>query len=261
MAAVQGTPSEIGNKGGDLFCSTQWSLVLSWTDSKKDTEKAQEALAQLCRVYWRPVFAYFCRSGRSTADAQDLTQDFFVHVLKGNLFGRADRERGKFRALLLTALKNFATAAYHKSSSLKRGGGFQSVPWDDWMEESPTQLCMPPRAIKNWSPEKVYDYRWAATVVEQALRRLAAECEARGRRRLFETVSGCLMADRVDVSYGDLAKRLGVTSETVKRLLHQMRERFRLFLREEVARTMSAPTGVDEELRYLCSALAAEEQR
>ncbi len=204
---MQGTSSETGKKKEEgLFATTQWSLVLSWADSGKDTEKAHAALAQLCRLYWRPIFAYFCRSGRSPVDAQDLTQDFFVHVLEGDLFGRADQERGKFRALLYRALKNFSIDAHAKRRSKKRGGGVAFVSWEDWMTEAPSQLRVPADALEVWSPEKVFDYRWAATVAEQALRRLGEECEARGRRRVFEAVSGCLMADRADVSYVSLAE-------------------------------------------------------
>lgn len=246
-------------KDGDHFATTRWSLVLSWAHSGKDGEKAEAALTQLCRLYWRPIFAYFCRSGRSTSDAQDLTQDFFVHVLKGDLFGRADRERGKLRALLYRALKNFAIDDHARNNSKKRGGGAALVSWEEWMTEAPSQLCVPASALEGWSPDKVFDYRWAATVAEQALRRLGEECEARGRRRVFEAVSGCLMADRADVCYASLAGRLGTSADKVKRLLRRMRERFRVLLREEVGRTMADPGGVDEELRYLCAALAAKE--
>ena len=239
---MEESPQKVENHRGDLFGTTHWSLVLSWADSGKDTEKAHEALAQLCRLYWRPIFAYFCRSGRSTADAQDLTQDFFVHLLKGDLFGKADQERGKFRSLLYRALKNFAIDAHAKTTAKKRGAGVAVVSWEDWMAEAPSQLCVPGPAIDSWSAEKVFDYRWAATVAEQALRRLGEECEARGRRRVFDAVSGLLMADRADVAYAPLAARLGIPPEKIKRLLHQMRERFRVLLRDEVGRTMADPS-------------------
>jgi RNA polymerase sigma-70 factor (ECF subfamily) len=111
--------------------------------------------------------------------------------------------------------------------------------------------------LQNWPAEKIFDLRWAATVVEQALRRLQEECESRGRRRLFDSLSGLLLAERDEVSYPPLAQELGVSYAEIKRLVHQFRERYRYFLRAEVAETIENPDQIDEELRYLCSALAA----
>ena len=158
-------------------------------------------------------------------DAQDLTQDFFVMVLKGNLLQQADRNRGRFRSLLLAALQNFLLDAHAKRSAKKRGGDVQFVAWDDWMAEAPSRLSLPAAAIDQWPAEKLYDVRWAATVAEQALRRLAEECESRGRRRVFDALSSSLTAEREDVSYETLARGLGVETTAIKRLLHQMRQR------------------------------------
>src|SRR5450432_3702169 len=129
------------------FATTRWSLVLSSLDVESDDGKAREALAQLCRIYWRPIFAFICRKGHSVPDAQDLTQDFFVMVLKGNLLQHADRNRGRFRSLLLEALQNFLIDAHDKRHARKRGGDVQFVSWDDWMAEAPSHLSMPAAAI------------------------------------------------------------------------------------------------------------------
>ncbi len=242
------------------FTTTRWSLILSSLDAQSDDKKAREALAQLCRIYWRPIFAFICRQGHSVPDAQDLTQDFFVMVLKGNLLQQADRNRGRFRSLLLAALQNFLLDAHAKRSAKKRGGDVQFVSWDDWMAEAPSRLSLPAAAIDQWPAEKLYDVRWAATVAEQALRRLAEECESHGRRRVFDALSNSLTAEREDVSYEALARGLGVETTAIKRLLHQMRQRYRQLLREEVAETIEHPSDVDDELRYLCSALAAGQE-
>ena len=178
-------------------------------------------------------------------------------VLKGNLIRSADRNRGRFRSLLLAALQNFLIDAHDKQSAKKRGGDVQFVSWDDWMAEAPSHLSIPATAIDKWPAEKLYDVRWAATVAEQALRRLREECESRGRRRVFDALSASLTAEREDVSYEALARGLGVETTAIKRLLHQMRERYRQLLREEVAETIEHPADIDDELRYLCSALAA----
>lgn len=190
-------------------------------------------------------------------DAQDLTQDFFVMVLEGNLLQLADPSRGRFRSLLLKSLTNFLLDATEKRQTEKRGGKINFVSWDDWMAEAPSQLSIPVRTLESLSPESIFDLRWAATVVERALRRLREECESRGRRRLFDLINGYLIADRADISYSNIAQKLGVAEPEVKRLLYRMRQRYRDLLRDEVAQTVERSDDVDEEIRYLCVVLAA----
>ena len=247
---------DVASDGG-RFNTTRWSLILSSLDGESDEGKAREALAQLCRMYWRPIFAFVCRKGHAVPDAQDLTQDFFVMVLKGNFLQQADRERGRFRSLLLRSLQNFLNDAHDKTTALKRGGEMQIISWDEWMAEAPSRLTLPSAALESWPAEKIFDVRWAATVVEQALRRLHEECELRGRRRLFDVLSRFLMAEREDVSYDSLARELGSGTAEIKRALHRLRQRYRQLLREEVAETVEKNADVDAELRYLVSALAA----
>jgi RNA polymerase sigma-70 factor (ECF subfamily) len=246
--------------GQARFLTTRWSVVLSCSDSATDEEKAQAALAELCKIYWRPVFAFICRQGHSVPDAQDLTQEFFAKVLKGRLLQSADRNRGRFRSLLLTALQRFLHDQVDKNHARKRGGDLSFVSWDDWMTEAPSHLSIPQNEAGNWSPERVFDVRWAATVVERALRRLGDECEKHGRRRVFDVLSSCLTADRQEVSYSAFATTLGIQERVVKNLVYRMRERYRALLREEVAETVGAENEIDDELRYLCAALSAAEQ-
>jgi len=214
-------------------------------------------LAQLCQTYWRPIFAFVSRRGYSIQDAQDLTQDFFLMVLEGHLLQRADPNRGRFRSLLLKALKDFLNDARDKRKARKRGGDAQFIRWDEWMAELPSQLSISARESETWSSEKIFDVRWAATIVEHALSRLGEECERHGRRRVFDVLSSCLTAEREDVSYASFSQALGIPETAVKRLVHQLRKRYRSLLREEVADTVEKPEEVEEELRYLCAALAA----
>ena len=179
-------------------------------------------------------------------------------VMKGQLLQRADRNRGKFRSLVLKALQNFLHDAGAKRHARKHGGDVQFVSWDDWMAEAPSHLSIPQHESVNWSPERIFDVRWAATVVERALRRLGDECEKRGRRRVFDVLSSCLAAEREDVSYAKLSKSLGLPEVAVKRLVHRLRDRYRALLREEVAQTVDSPDEIDDELRYLCAALSVE---
>jgi RNA polymerase sigma factor (sigma-70 family) len=246
-----------GGHSPDRFATTRWSVVLSCADSQASTQTVRNALAQLCQMYWRPIFAFVIRSGYSIEDAQDLTQDFFLMVLEGHLLERADPNRGRFRSLLLKALKNSLSDARDKRRARRRGGDVQFIRWDEWMAELPSQLSISARESETWPAEKIFDVRWAATVVERALSRLGEECERRGRRRVFDVLSSCLAAEREDISYANFSKTLGIPDTAVKRLVHQLRKRYRALLREEVAETVEKSEDVDDELRYLCAALAA----
>ncbi len=248
---------------GDLhrFVTTQWSVVLSSARKGAGGRNGRKALAQLCRTYWRPIYAFVCRRGYSEHDAQDLTQDFFVRVIRGNLLPLADPNRGRFRTLLLCALQNFLADKHDQSKTKRRGGEFDFIPWEDWMAESPSYLSMSSRDLDATSAQHLFDLRWAATVAEQALRRLALECESLGRRPVFDILSPYLTADRSEISYAKLSSILSVPEVTVKRLLHQMRVRYRTFLREEVSQTVTNAAELEEEIRYLCVVLASRSFR
>jgi RNA polymerase sigma factor (sigma-70 family) len=232
-------------------------MILACADSTGGEAAARKALAELCKTYWRPVFAFICRRGYSVPDAQDLTQDFFLMLLEGDILKRADPSRGRFRSLLLKAVQNFLADDTVRKRARKRGGDMKFVSWDEWMAEAPSHLSISAQEAETWPAEKIYDVRWAATAVEHALRELGEECEARGRRRVFDVLSDYLAAERRDVSYHKLSKALGVPEASVKRLVHQLRVRYRRLLRKEVAQTVEKPEDVDDELRYLCAALAA----
>ncbi len=239
------------------FATTRWSLVLSSAGTAHDTDESHEALGQLCRLYWRPIFAFIYRRGLSLVDAQDLTQEFFVRLLNGKLLQKAVPGRGRFRALLLRALQNFLIDTHDKRSAQKRGGGLEFVSWDDWMAEAPSHLTVPVQAIESWSAERVFDVRWAATIVEQALRALREECEICGRGRLFDALQGTLAADRGDTCYPQLAAEVGLPDAELKRVVQQLRGRYRALLRREVALTVETEAEVDDEIRYLCKVLAS----
>jgi RNA polymerase sigma factor (sigma-70 family) len=240
------------------FVTTRWTLVLSAANSGGEDLGARKALAELCQTYWRPIFSFVCRRGYSTEDAQDLTQDFFVMILETSWLQHADRERGRFRSLLLTSLQNFLKNATKKNHTRKRGGDVKFISWDEWMAEAPSQLSIFAEALESLPPERLFDLRWAATVVEQALRRLREECERKGRLRVFDVFSGHLTEERAGASYAKLSAALGVPETAVKKQLHNMSQRYRWLLRDEVAHTVDNPADVEDEIRYLCAALAVE---
>ena len=256
------TPEAVSDGLGSLdrFATTRWSVIVSSAVGEGgQRDQANAALEELCRIYWRPIFAFICRRGYQPNDAEDLTQDFFVNVLEGNLLNLADPARGRFRALLMEALRRFLKDASVARQAQKRGGWVKFVSWEHWMAEAPSQLSLPAHAVESWPPEKLYDLRWAATVIEQAMRRLREECESHGRRRLFDLMSAYLVADRAEVSYPSIAQKLGVAAPQVKKLIHGLRQRYRELLRDEVAHTVEKPADVDDEIRYLCGVLAVAE--
>jgi len=249
-----------GTSRPGAFVTTRWSLILSGASSKSGEKDNRAALAELCRIYWRPIFAFVSRSGYSAEDAEDLTQDFFVMILKSDWLQIADPSRGRFRSLLLKSLKNFLNDAADKTYACKRGGRVRFVSWDDWIAEAPSQLSISTQTLNSLPAERLFDVQWAATVVERALRRLREECECKGRLRVFDVLSAYLIADRDDVSNASLAATLGVPQDTVKKLLYRMRQRYRWLLRNEVAQTVENPADTEDELRHLCGALAASSE-
>jgi RNA polymerase sigma factor (sigma-70 family) len=239
------------------FVTTRWSVILSGVDSEGQEAQTRAALGELCRIYWRPIFSFIVRRGYSPEDAEDLTQDFFAKILKSDWLQKADPARGRFRSLLLRSLQNFLNDAADRTRARKRGGDASFVSWDPWMAEAPSELALSSEALNSWPAERVFDAGWAATVVERVLRRIREECESKGRLRVFEVLSPYLSAERDDLSYRNLAAKLRVSEVTVKKLLYHIRQRYRFLLRDEVAQTVADPAEVDDELRYLCGALAA----
>jgi RNA polymerase sigma factor (sigma-70 family) len=254
---VNGKPGEQGGGEPREFVTTRWSLILSAANLGREEQKARDALAELCRTYWRPIFSFVQARGYSIEDAQDLTQDFFVIILKDNWLQQADRNRGRFRSLLLRSLQNFLINAAEKTHARKRGGDVEFISWDDWVAEAPSQLSISPQALDSLPPERLFDLSWATTVVEHALRRLREECESKGKLWLFQALSPHLPEERDEVSYANLSADLEVAETAVKKQLHKMRQRYRCLLRAEVSRTVENPADVDDEIRYLCAVLAA----
>lgn len=238
------------------FVTTRWSLILSAANLGSEEQKARDALAELCRTYWRPIFSFVRARGYSIEDGQDLTQDFFVTLLKDNWLQNADRNRGRFRSLLLRSLQNFLINAAERTNARKRGGDVDFVSWDDWMREAPSQLSLPAQALDSLPPEHVFDLSWATTVVGHALQRLREECESKGKLWLFQALSPHLTGERDEVSYANLSAELGMAETAVKKQLHNMRQRYRSLLRAEVSQTVEDPADVDDEIRYLCASLA-----
>src|SRR5580658_6404667 len=231
------------------FRTTQWGLLAA--ASVEGAAESRAALEELYRLYCYPVYAFIRRRGYGRQDAQDLTQDFFVHLLEKGILGRADSQRGRFRNFLLGVLEHFLAHAAKRAGACKRGGDCQWVFLDDDAAEDRYQLAAP----EGMTAEKLFEARWAAALVEATFARLRGELESEGKGHLFEALKGFLLGGK-DASYQQVADALSLSLGAVKTAIHRLRGRYRALLREEVARTVAAPAEVDEELCYLRAALS-----
>lgn len=214
---------------------------------KSDSAQAADALEQLCRMYWYPVYAFVRRQGHESHDAEDLTQEFFARFLAKEYFGRADPMLGRFRSFLLACVKKFLSEQRRQARRLKRGGRQTIISWDSQTAEE-RYRSEPADPV---TPEKVYDRRWALTLLETVLARLAHEQLAIGKERVFTQLKDYLWGETRQTGYAEMAARLGMTEGAVKVTVHRLRRRLRDLLRQEVAHTVATGEEIDEELRHL----------
>ena len=243
-------PSE-DRSGSGKFQTTNWSAVLAAGDTT--IPGAREALEKLCWSYWHPLYVFVRRLGHGPEDAQDLTQGFFAHLLKARVISRANPEAGRFRSFLLVSLKHFLAHEHERATALKRGGGRfvlsfnQLAPEERWALE-PADAA---------TPEQIFDRRWAMQQIENALTHLRDDYAASGRGPLFDLLKDYVWGDKNTVTLAEIASRLDLTEEAVKKAVQRLRHRFRECLRAEIARTVATPDQIDEELRHLRAALAS----
>lgn len=233
-----------------VFVTTRWSVVLS--AGHRSSPDSARALAELCRQYWYPLYAYIRRQGRSREDAEDLTQAFFARLLETNPLEGLAAAHGRFRAFLLAALKHFLANQWDRSQRQKRGGGavHLSLDWEDADGRYHLEPADPA------GPDHLFDREWALAVLGQVIARLSTECAAAGNGRLFEHTKGFLTLGAESRTYADAARALGMEEGTMRVAVHRLRRRYRDLLREELAGTLADPSMVDEELRSLLAALA-----
>ena len=229
------------------FATTHWSVVLRAGDAH--AVQCSQALENLCRTYWPPLYSYVRHQGFGPEDAQDLTQAFFAKLLEKNFWARADPEKGRFRSFLLTALRHFVNDERDRARTAKRGGGVSFIPFDEGTGEEHF-LKSPNQSL---SSEQQFDRQWAATVLEQARAKLRQECIASGKSELYDRIN--LLSDQPEksASYADIARELGMSVSAIKSAVSRLRARYGAFVREEVAHTVFSPAELDAEIAYLLS--------
>ncbi len=240
------------NEAPRTFPHTRWSLVLAAT--RKDAPESAGALEALCCAYWYPLYAYVRHCGQSPHDAQDLTQEFFCRLLEKHWLDSADREKGKLRTFLIVALKKFMSNEWRRASAQRRGGGQSQVPFDAEFAES--RYAADHSATL--AADETFDKQWALTLLDLTVNRLRTEFTAAGKPGDFETLKGCLMAERGAIDYAAVAKRLEVNEGAARVAVHRLRKRFREVYREEISQTLADGADLDGELRHLAAALAGK---
>jgi RNA polymerase sigma-70 factor (ECF subfamily) len=245
-----------GQEGAERFQETAWSIVLAAGNASEP--RAREALAQLCRIYWPPVYGYLRRRGYNRDDAQDLTQNFFQHMLQEETLRRASPERGRFRSFLLGALNRVIADERAHQRAQRRGGDAAFISLDEFVAEETHHQ----RLTKDLSPAETLDARWAGVLLQNALQKVRAEFAAEGKAQTFEALAPFLAGEKPEVTYEDVAQRLGLALAAGKTHIHRLRRQFAVAVRREIMQTVTAPHEVDEELRQLRDVFArvAEKQ-
>ena len=230
------------------FDTTRWSLVLATGASHPSA--ARRALAELCEVYWYPLYAHVRRHGYSADEGQDLIQSFFLLLLERDDLQSLRPERGRFRAFLLVSLRNFLSNARVHQRAQKRGGGKTLLPLE--FDSGETRFLREP--ADSSTPETVFDREWALTVLGQVFDRIRAEWDARGKRAEFDRLKACLIGELPLGGYRAVAEQLGSTEGATKAAVQRLKRRFDQELRATIADTVT-DDSVDDELRYLLKAL------
>jgi DNA-directed RNA polymerase specialized sigma24 family protein len=251
MAADSEDKGSDSPAGAAQFANTHWSVVLSAADKRNPT-RARASLEKLCRVYWHPLYFYARREGASPHDAQDLTQEFFARLLEKDLLDSVDRRKGRFRSFLLAAFKHFLSNERDKARAQKRGGGQVPIPID--AQNAETQYGFQP--VEQMTAEKIFERRWAMSLLEQTAARLREEYERDGKTQLFEQIKVTLTEPRGTVAYAALGRTLNMSEGAVKIAVHRLRLRYREILREEVADTLVDTAEVEDEVRQIFRALS-----
>jgi len=231
------------------FQTTSWSLVLQ--AAGQPSTQAREALANLCQTYWHPVYSFIRRSGYQPDQAQDLAQGFFMALLVKNYVGDADRQRGRFRSFLLSSVKHFLANERDRAHALKRGGGRTPVCIDAMEAEG----WYAPAAVELTTPESLFERRWALSLLDRVMAKVRAEFAGIDKAKQFEKMAAFLTCDPEGAGYEGLAAELRMSAGALRVAVHRMRRKHRNILRAEIAETVSTPEEIDEEIRFLLSAL------
>lgn len=245
---IEGHINDKHRQGG--FCTTQWTLVMQASQESVD---ARDALGVLCEAYWKPVFEFVRREGRSVEDSQELTQEFFKRILEGGL-GNVRRGKSRFRSYLLGAVKHFLADNKRAQARIKRGGDVEihSIDASRSGSSAGLQIADPGQA----DADAVFDRAWALALIERGLLRVQISYEESGKMEQFEVLKPWLMGDASELSVASAAGRLALSNNAVTVAIHRLRKCFRNAIQEELSVTVTNSDDLDEELSYLIHVLS-----
>lgn len=227
------------------FATTHWSMVVA--AGGETSAESQRALEELCEIYWYPLYAFVRGKGYEASEAQDLTQEFFTSLLSNATLKKADQSRGRFRSFLLTSLQNFVSNQHRAKQALKRGGGHRHLSLD--FQDGESRYRTEVRDTE--TPEKIFERRWALTLLQRAVDRLASEQQAAGKTEVWEVLKHYLGGQDDQRPYKEIGEQLGLPPTSIKVTVHRLRRRCRELLREEISQTVSTPEAIEDELKHL----------
>ena len=236
--------------GKARFAPTRWTIVLAAAEGQSATH-ARRALEELAQTYWFPLYAYIRRVGHRSPEAEDLTQEFFAHLIEKQSLASADRTKGRFRSFLLTSVKNFLANEWDKTHAKKRGGGARLISLDALDAEARYTI----EPVDNMTPERIFEQRWARAILDRVLARLRQRYEQKHRARLFDVLKSALVSHGDETSHAAMATQLEMSSSALAVAVHRLRRRYRDLLRDEIAQTVASPELVEEEINYLLHCL------
>jgi RNA polymerase sigma factor (sigma-70 family) len=241
---------ESAQTGAVAFATTHWSVVLA---AQSPSPAADEALEKLCRTYWWPLYGFVRRHGYDPEEAQDLTQGFFAMLLERRDLNVVRQEKGRLRSYLLVSLKNFLAKAKRRELAVKRGEGRALVPLDELLARERADL----EPADTLTADRIFERRWALTLLEQVLTHLESEYRSAGNAKLFDCLKEFLSDELGRRSQAEVAAELGMTENALKQAFHRLRHRYRQLLHDEIAQTVAVPGDVEDELRHFISVLQA----
>ena len=233
------------------FATTHWSVVLT---AQGESPAAEEALEKLCRLYWRPLYIFALRQGRDSEEAGDLTQGFFQLLLARRDLETVRKEKGRLRSYLLVSFKRFLTGERRRAMRIKRGRGRCPIPLEELRAIDSADPVFD-RLVDSLSADRLYERRWALTLIEQVLKRLKEEYGATGNALLFDSLKQLLPDEPEAPSRPEIATTLGMTDNALRQAFHRFRHRYQLLLREEIGHTVADPSEIEDELRHLITVL------
>ena len=239
-----------GVRQQDRFETTRWSRVVA--AGHPSSPSFREALSDLCRDYWYPMYVYLRRRGFDPHQSEEYVQSFFEWILEKETLNKADESRGRFRAFLLTSLKNFVANEHDRAIALRRGGRTKALSLDFTNAEG--QYTLEP--AHDLTPDKLFDRSWAAEILSAAVRRLSEQYDEAGKSREFSVLKNYLTVKKGEISYREVGAGLDMSEGAVKVAVHRLRRSYREVLRAELAETVTSEDGIEAEIQDLFAALS-----